>query len=217
MWAEETEPSRRPGLAVPGRAGPASVEVDALRATCRDHALVIDALKAEVSSLRAGNASLMAENAALRAESDRTHNGHADPGVAELHLRMNSRAPAAARGVVTRAIRDRVPVPVLETARLLVSELVTNSVLHGGVAHDGSVVVRLQLNSSELRVEVEDPGRADAIVRQTPDLDGGGGFGLNLVSMLSERWGLECAAAGGTRVWAQISRTPVAPEIAQAS
>jgi hypothetical protein len=32
---------------------------------------------------------------------------------------------------------------------------------------------------------------------------------LNLVQMLSERWGLERAREGGTRVWAQLSRGPV--------
>jgi hypothetical protein len=31
---------------------------------------------------------------------------------------------------------------------------------------------------------------------------------LNLVQTLSERWGTERAAAGGTRVWAQLLLTP---------
>jgi hypothetical protein len=44
------------------------------------------------------------------------------------------------------------------------------------------------------------------IAPRSPDLEGGGGFGLNVVQALSERWGLERIAAGGTRVWAQLAR-----------
>ena len=54
-----------------------------------------------------------------------------------------------------------------------------------------------------VRLEVEDPGRGGVIAPRAPDL--GGGFGLNLVQELSERWGLERVAAGGTRVWAQLA------------
>jgi hypothetical protein len=40
-----------------------------------------------------------------------------------------------------------------------------------------------------------------------------GGFGLNLVQMLSERWGVERLAAGGKQVWAQLFRAPGAGAI----
>ena len=39
-------------------------------------------------------------------------------------------------------------------------------------------------------------------------LQAGAGFGLNLVQMLSERWGVERLARGGTQVWAQLVRSP---------
>jgi hypothetical protein len=44
-------------------------------------------------------------------------------------------------------------------------------------------------------------------VARPPDLNDGTGFGLNLVHTLSQRWGVEHAVAGGTRVWAQLSLT----------
>ena len=89
---------------------------------------------------------------------------------------------------------------MLESALLVVSELVSNSVRHGGASAPGVVVVRVGLIEILVRVEVEDRGRAGAIAPRSPDLEGGGGFGLNVVQALSERWGLERVAAGGTRV-----------------
>ena len=56
------------------------------------------------------------------------------------------------------------------------------------------------------RLEVEDPGRDGVIAPQPQDLRNGGGMGLNLVQMLSERWGVVRAAEGPTRVWAQLPR-----------
>jgi hypothetical protein len=58
-------------------------------------------------------------------------------------------------------------------------------------------------------VEVEDPGHDGVIAARPPDPVQGSGMGLNLVQMLSERWGLERAREGGTRVWAQLSRGAV--------
>ena len=110
-------------------------------------------------------------------------------------------------------LRGRVPALVLKDAELVVSELVTNSVCHSG-ASDGAVVVQVGLTGTMVRLEVEDPGRGGVIAPRAPDL--GGGFGLNLVQGLSERWGLKRVAAGGTRAWAQLARTG-APASAEAS
>ena len=53
------------------------------------------------------------------------------------------------------------------------------------------------------RLEVEDDGRTGSIARRAPDLQDGGGFGLNVVEMLSARWLVNRDA--GTRVWAGIA------------
>ena len=194
-------------------------ELDGLRATCRRQAQVIDALGQAVSTFRSGAVALKAENAELRAENDRVRRGPSRARVAgrvdaagdalEAHVPLDVRAPSGARIVVAECLRDGVAASVLESALLVVSELVTNSVRHGGASAPGVVVVRVRLTETMVRLEVEDRGRAGVIAPRSPDLEGGGGFGLNVVQVLSERWGLERVAAGGTRVWAQLSRAPL--------
>jgi hypothetical protein len=68
--------------------------------------------------------------------------------------------------------------------------------------------VSVELMPVWFRVGVRDSGSNAVIAVQPPNLEAGGGFGLNLVQMLSERWGVERLAAGGTQVWAQLVRTP---------
>jgi anti-sigma regulatory factor (Ser/Thr protein kinase) len=193
-------------------------ELDGLRATCRSQALAIEALGEAVSTLRRGAAALKAENTDLRAEHQRRsgHRGRAratgrpdGPAVA-VRLTCDVRAPAAARSVVAQCLRGRVAADVLENAQLVVSELVTNGVLHSGACATDALVVRVALSRTMVRVEVEDPGRGGVIAPRSPDLTSGGGFGLQLVQALSERWGMERVTQGGTSVWAQLPRTPTA-------
>jgi anti-sigma regulatory factor (Ser/Thr protein kinase) len=202
-------------LRSPAEPGGASSELDGLRSACRRQARTIELLSAVASNLRSGAVALRAENAELRSANERMErqadNGAArEGGALDVRLPLDARAPGAARVLVGR-LRGRVPALVLDDALLVVSELVTNSVCHSG-ASDGAMIVRVELTGTMVRLEVEDPGRGGVIAPRTPDL--GGGFGLNLVQGLCERWGLERVAAGGTRVWAQLAR---APESAEAS
>jgi anti-sigma regulatory factor (Ser/Thr protein kinase) len=194
----------------------ARAELDELRVTCRRQAHVIDALSDAVTTFRTGTDALKAENADLRAKTDWLSSGRRgrlrdtasseNDELAEVRLRLDTQAPAAARAIVTATLRDRVPALVLHDVQLLTSELATNSVRHSGASSPEALVVRVQLSRTGVRLEVEDPGRAGVIASRPPDFAGsGGGFGLNLVNTLSERWGVERAAAGGTRVWAQIA------------
>ena len=122
-------------------------------------------------------------------------------------MALDARAPGAARAFVIECLERRVVASVREIAQLVVSELVTNSLRHGG-ARMGEVIVSVELMPELVRVAVHDSGSDGVIAAQPPDLDTGGGFGLNLVQMLSERWGVEWLAAGGTQVWAQLLRSP---------
>jgi anti-sigma regulatory factor (Ser/Thr protein kinase) len=99
---------------------------------------------------------------------------------------------------------------VLGSARLVASELATNSVRHSGATAGESMVIRLDLSSTRVRLEVEDPGVAEAISIRTADQEGGGGFGLNLVQVLSDVWGHDRGPGGGTRVWAELACSPAA-------
>jgi anti-sigma regulatory factor (Ser/Thr protein kinase) len=173
-------------------------ELDKLRATCRRQELVIDSLGEAAATLRRGVLALKAENAQLRA----AEHDHA----VEVRLALDAQAPAAARSVVADCLGRGVAESEVDDARLLVTELVTNSLRHSGASAGDHVVVRVELKPGLLRIEVEDSGRGGMIAPRSADMESTGGFGLNLVQALSERWGVERVAIGGTRVWAQLAR-----------
>jgi len=188
-----------------------SGDLERLRVACRRQADVIDTLTEAIQKLRTGAAALRADNAELRADNERLQDRSADreagaEGAQQevFHLRLDVDAPGDARAAVSGALSGRVPASMVEQARLVVSELATNSVLHSGASPDGELVVRVQLADLTARVEVQDPGCAGPFAARTPDLHGGGGFGLHLVHALSERWGVE-RAIGETRVWAELT------------
>lgn len=196
-----------------------SAELIELRAACRRQTQVIDTLTGAVTRLRTGASALKADNADLRGENHRLRAAHGHSGgdateLAEIHLRINERAPAVARAVLAGTLRDQVPALVLEQAQLLTSEIVSNSVLHCGAAPDDTLVFRVELSSVVVRVEVHDPGQGATIAPRPPDLERGGSFGLNLIKALSESWGI-ARSSTGTCVWVQVALTapvPLPPE-----
>ena len=195
------------------RSGPRT-ELEVLRATCRQQAAVIGTLRKEVSAFHRGAAALKAENSELRAElgglrwyGSAAAGRLADGELVEVVLALDARAPGAARNLVFQCLEGRVLASAVDSAQLVMSELVTNSLRHGGASMD-EVVVSVELMPVWFRVGVRDSGSNAVIAVQPPNLEAGGGFGLNLVQMLSERWGVERLAAGGTQVWAQLVRTP---------
>jgi serine/threonine-protein kinase RsbW len=185
-----------------------------LRARCARQEAALTTLGEALCEFRQGVRALKAENNDLRVENSRLRNEQGARGRINGHLEADDpieallspdvQAPGAARKLVARHLGDRVAPSVLDSAQLLISELVTNSVRHSGVTVGDGLVVRVHLGHSSCRLEVEDPGRDGVIAPRPPDLEHGGGMGLNLVQTLSERWGLERAGAGGTRVWAQL-------------
>ncbi len=87
---------------------------------------------------------------------------------------------------------------VAEDACLLVSELVTNSVRHGAGA-----CVRVRIEAEDLgalRCEVADDGSGFECA--AADDAALGGWGLCLVEVLADRWGV---AEGSARVWFELS------------
>jgi hypothetical protein len=100
-----------------------------------------------------------------------------------IAIPLGVQAPGVARSVVAEWLADQVAPYVVESALLLVSELVTNSVRHSGVPEGEDVVVRVDLWRDGCRLEVEDPGRDGVIAPRPQDPLEGGGMGLNLVQM----------------------------------
>jgi anti-sigma regulatory factor (Ser/Thr protein kinase) len=130
----------------------------------------------------------------------------------EIALSANDEAPGAARTAVRRWLTGRALSAVVDNVRLVVSELVTNSVRHGGAGAGAPVLTRIRLASGTLRVEVEDRGRGGVVALRPGNLDVGGGFGLHLVEAVSQSWGVERTPTGGTRVWAVLESPTIAAE-----
>jgi anti-sigma regulatory factor (Ser/Thr protein kinase) len=91
----------------------------------------------------------------------------------------------------------------MDAARLLVSELMTNAVLHGPDA-EGECDLALDHDGERLRVEVRDGGAGFVRPTEVRDI---GGWGLMFVDRLSDRWGI--AEGAPTSVWFEID-TPAA-------
>jgi anti-sigma regulatory factor (Ser/Thr protein kinase) len=123
------------------------------------------------------------------------------PGMS-VELEPGATAAGEARAALA-ALDGRVDSEALDDIRLLVSELVTNSVRHAGAERE---LVRLSVTSRDrtVRVEVSDGGCGFTPRERNAAADQVGGWGLHLVDRLSDRWGVE----GGrrTRVWFEIDR-----------
>ena len=110
-------------------------------------------------------------------------------------------APGEARRAIER-LNDRIAADVVPDVKLLVSELITNSVKYGG---EGEVTLRVDATSPDkLRVEVIDQGAGFVPVARNRPATEVGGWGLHLVQTLSDRWGVY---EGSTHVWFEIDRT----------
>ncbi|WNM47056.1 ATP-binding protein [Kitasatospora sp. CM 4170] len=80
---------------------------------------------------------------------------------------------------------------------LILSELVTNALVHGG----GAPAVVLELRGGRLYITVSDASPVP-VVRRAPDDARTGGRGLDLVDALADEWGVELIGSYGKAVWA---------------
>jgi anti-sigma regulatory factor (Ser/Thr protein kinase) len=87
--------------------------------------------------------------------------------------------------------------------RLLVSELVTNSVQHAQVSAEDSIVLKVGFTDNIVRVEVHDNGPGFEPPATPPPEDADAGWGLFLVEQLADGWGV---GEGGKPVWFEIHR-----------
>lgn len=101
--------------------------------------------------------------------------------------------------------------PLAETLILLISELVTNAVVHTGCP----AVLRMLLGGPGVRVEVADASDRAPDRRQAAG-DDTNGRGLELVDGLADRWGWQREGAG-KRIWCEVDRTEKAADEASDS
>jgi anti-sigma regulatory factor (Ser/Thr protein kinase) len=84
-----------------------------------------------------------------------------------------------------------------QDAALMVSELVTNAVVHGV----GAISLRIDVEADAVRVEVADEG--NVALAPSPEAGAHGGWGLRIVEQLADDWGV---LEGSTRVWFRLIR-----------
>ena len=120
-----------------------------------------------------------------------------------LRMRLGSgpEAAAEARRAISKLRADLDP-PLMETLRLLVTELITNSVRH---TDSDALTLRVAVGKSAVLTEVSDDG---------PGFDGGcvdhaasedTGWGLFLVQRLANKWGVQHDGPS-KRVWFELKR-----------
>jgi anti-sigma regulatory factor (Ser/Thr protein kinase) len=121
---------------------------------------------------------------------------------ATLQLTPQPIAARLARHSV-RGMLEWAPAEAKDRIELLVSELLTNSVIHASLGGDQTVDVRLTCGGHSIRVEVADPGRPFRAVPVEPRPGTLGHWGFFLVSTLSDRWGVK-ELDQGKAVWFEI-------------
>ena len=124
----------------------------------------------------------------------------------KLEIAGGRYAPGRARSAVNELLGDRLDDGWLFDLGVLVSEVVTNAVRHGGAHRDRIVVVHVALAPGVLRVEVCDQGAGFTPPRTPRAHPLGGGNGLVLLDRMSSRWGV--AIDDGTCVWFERSVAP---------
>jgi anti-sigma regulatory factor (Ser/Thr protein kinase) len=118
-----------------------------------------------------------------------------------LRLRPTPAAVGRARQQLDR-LREHLTDDAYEDARLMVSELVTNSLRHASLSTDQEIELVMVLRSDTLRVEVGDPGPGFEPRPRAVDASAESGWGLFLVARLADRWGVE--HDGLQRVWFEL-------------
>jgi anti-sigma regulatory factor (Ser/Thr protein kinase) len=117
-----------------------------------------------------------------------------------ISLPQTAASPAEARHLVSRFAAENDLDQHSGAALLVLSELVTNAVLHG----EEPIDVYVSRDGDVLRIEVSDGGnRTDSVAPRSQDDPRPGGRGLHIVNSLAQRWGTTDRDDGKT-VWAEI-------------
>ena len=115
-------------------------------------------------------------------------------------VRPRRGAAAEARRVLERW-NDLLPPEKLEDVRLLVSELVTNPVVHARLSPEEPITVTVR--GGLARGEVRDQGPSfEPPQEPVPKPDLAGGWGLYMVDNVADRWGV--AHTSSKSVWFEI-------------
>jgi anti-sigma regulatory factor (Ser/Thr protein kinase) len=122
----------------------------------------------------------------------------------KAHFEPALETPALARHKLEGWLPASLAEGVRGALRLLVSELVTNSVRHV-TGSPQPVELAVWIGARAIRVEVRDGGTGFEPGKPEPR-GADGGFGLFLVERMASRWGVD--TQDGTRVWFELDLAP---------
>ena len=121
----------------------------------------------------------------------------------DLDLERNPDAPSVARAAIVGFCQNRkVPSGAVAILMLLVSEIVTNAVIHPDAPRETSIGFSARIQPNSVRIEVTDQGSGFTPRPRDPD-QLSGGYGLYLLQEQAKRWGLN--QQNGTTVWFEVS------------
>lgn len=127
---------------------------------------------------------------------------------ARLLLPMESTSPLAARTFARRSGCPEHALELLDDALLLISELVTNSIQHGGPP----ILLAIDCDGGGLTVRVRDGSpHLPRLAERGPDAESG--RGMTLVDVLSSTWGTEPVEddyGPGKEIWFRLQRRDAA-------
>ena len=125
-------------------------------------------------------------------------------GRVDADVPCDPQAPAIARRLVRDHLGATAARAVRAEAELIVSELVTNAVLHGV----GPIRVLLAIDDDVVRGEVIDQGTGFEVEIRERGADEVSGRGLWLVASLARRWGVH---DGSSHIWFELAFRQPAP------
>ncbi|WP_405890261.1 ATP-binding protein [Streptomyces sp. NBC_00133] len=122
-------------------------------------------------------------------------------------VRRWTRHPASvgrARAELRKALANWCLNAVEDAALVVLSELVTNAVLHAHVSPGREIETRYLREADGVRIEVHDAADERPAARVPGE---SGGWGLGLVDELADRWGVDDRDGVGKSVWAVVTAT----------
>ncbi len=122
----------------------------------------------------------------------------------DARLPRHLTAAATARGLIAENFGTDLSESELDTAKLLITELVNNAVVHGS----GEIRLQAELDADRFRATVMDEGDDLVPLAGTTEFDELSGWGLHIVNVVASKWGM---FEGTTHVWFELERDRSGP------
>ncbi|GAA5010421.1 ATP-binding protein [Kitasatospora paranensis] len=110
-------------------------------------------------------------------------------------------------GAARKLVRDALPFfPQVGEAELIVSELVTNAILHSRSGLGGALWVEIRRRRGFIRIAVTDEGSAGSeLSYRTAEEVADFGRGLKIVNELADHWGASSEVDDCRTVWVELA------------